>query len=115
MAHDLRRSTLDRCIAGAVHWFACAPVAQMDRAVASGATGRGFESLQAYQTFRFFMVRMSLDALHGQVLSGPLQSSSCLSTPTKGVQTRGFVQDEVFSFNSVVQCFKVYWYLKISA
>ena len=30
-----------------------APVAQMDRAVASGATGRGFESLQAYQLTPF--------------------------------------------------------------
>jgi hypothetical protein len=29
--------------------YPCAPVAQLDRAVASGATGREFESLRAHQ------------------------------------------------------------------
>jgi hypothetical protein len=32
-----------------VNWWYRAPVAQLDRAVASGATGREFESLRAHQ------------------------------------------------------------------
>ena len=34
-----------------VKWAVCAPVAQMDRALASGARGRGFEPLRARHSF----------------------------------------------------------------
>jgi hypothetical protein len=44
-----RATQLDPGRVGLVNWFLGAPVAQMDRAVASGATGRRFESCQAYQ------------------------------------------------------------------
>ena len=51
------RSEDDEAIRAAAHRlsynYRTAPVAQMDRAIASGAIGREFESLRAHQIFPF--------------------------------------------------------------
>ena len=55
-----KRQKLRICHFEQVTYFQqCAPVAQMDRAVASGATGRRFESCQAYQQLHWFQYRLS--------------------------------------------------------
>jgi hypothetical protein len=65
---------LDPGRAGALHCFSRAPVAQMDRAVASGATGRRFESCQAYQLSDF---RVTTHAQPAATLANP---GSCAIT-----------------------------------
>jgi hypothetical protein len=65
---------LDPGRAGALNCFSWAPVAQMDRAVASGATGRRFESCQAYQLSDF---RVTTHAQPAATLANP---GSCAIT-----------------------------------
>ena len=40
----------------------CAPVAQLDRAAASGAVGREFESLRAHHAFVFALSKIRADS-----------------------------------------------------
>ena len=64
------RRTLSTSIDGAqaphVDWlYWSAPVAQLDRAIASGAIGREFESLRAHQSFSLFSSLLHFTHLPG--------------------------------------------------